>query len=224
MLMLVGIMLFSLFGCSKKDAEEKDTEDTVVSEAQDVESVAEGVAEAISNGEMEDVNKYFFDTPENELDDEMQALIEEGEEQDKMLEAEMKADLGMEVSSDEQDSTNQEGILGYLFSCSEVSVKEIGEDVITYEITSPDITNVFNDMQYKEKLYTEEEMIAYIKEYTEKAEMKTYEVQVAYTEENGVATVDYQNEEFIDAISGGFLTAYKQLYTEMVDSYREEVQ
>ena len=35
--------------------------------------------------------------------------------------------------------------------------------------------------------------------------------------------VNYQNEEFVNAVTGGLLDAYKNLYSEMLEEYTERV-
>ena len=62
-----------------------------------------------------------------------------------------------------------------------------------------------------------------MREYIGKAELKKVTVIIPYIVENEEIVIDYQNEEFIDAITGGLLSAYRQLYQDMINEYMKEM-
>lgn len=104
------------------------------------------------------------------------------------------------------------------------TIKYLGkdEDTVKFEITAPDMEGVFEDPVV---LSTNEEKALYneIKDYAEKANLKTFTIDIGYTDENGETFINYRDPQFINAITGGMQNEYHKLYESMLNSYMEEL-
>ena len=104
-----------------------------------------------------------------------------------------------------------------------VKVKKTTDSTIEYEIEAPDMSNVFIDMNTKADNISEDGLLDYIKSYAPNAETKETTVSLEYILVDDEPIVNYQDEEFINAVTGGLLDAYKNLYSEMLEEYMEGV-
>ena len=52
------------------------------------------------------------------------------------------------------------------------------------------------------------------------AQRKEYVVSIPYEKKNGKIIATYRTEEFINAITGGLLQGYKEIYTKMLEELK----
>ena len=163
-----------------------------------VEKEAQIVANAFTDGDIETINKTIFGTNGIEIDDELSDVWGE-------------------------DAQSREGILTHIFDLVTVKVKKTTDSTIEYKIEAPDMSKVFVDMNANADDLSEDELLDYIKNYAQNAETKDTTVSLEYILVDDEPILNYQDEEFINAVTGGFLDAYKTLYSEMLEEYTEGV-
>ena len=159
---------------------------------------AQVVADAFTNGDMATINKIIFATNKLEVDKELSDIWGE-------------------------DAQSQDGVLTYIFDLVTVEVKEITDSTIEYKIEAPDMNNVIVDIDTNAANMSQDELLQYIKHYAQNAETKDTTVSLEYILVDDEPVVNYQNEEFINAVTGGLLDAYKTVYSEMLEEYTEGV-
>lgn len=163
-----------------------------------VETEAQVIADAFMDGNMGTINKTIFGTNEIEIDDGLSGIWGE-------------------------DTQSQDGVLTYIFDLVTVKVKKITDSAIEYEINAPDMSKVFVDIDTNATNMSQDELLQYIKSYAQNAKTKDITVPIKYIIVDGEPIVNYQDEKFINAVTGGLLDAYKTLYSEMLDEYVEGV-
>lgn len=163
-----------------------------------VEENAQKVADAFADGDMATINKNIFGINEFEVDEELSDMWGESIE-------------------------SQEGVLEHIFEHVTVKVKKTTESTIEYEINAPDMKNVFVDLNTNTANISEDELLQQIKDYAKNAETTATTVSLEYIVVDDKLIVDYQDEAFINAVTGGLLDAYKSLYEEMMEEYMEGV-
>ena len=115
---------------------------------------------------------------------------------------------------------SEKGMLSIIFSHSMVLVEKVTEDSIKLKISAPDMSDLFF---YLRKASFGIALTDYVNAYVNEAEMKESIVFVSYTVEGEEAVIDYCSEEFINAVTGGLLDAYKEVCIDEIREYREEV-
>lgn len=167
-------------------------------ERKSVKIAADEAAAVFSNGDVEEINRLVFGIEKTELNEKIRGLLEESD-----------------------DENSQEGIIADLFSRSTVSVNKVGIDTIEFEILSPDMEKVFQNLPGDCTELSETDLAEYINEYADKAEYKEYVVSVYYEKEGSEVVINFQNEKFINAVTGGMIDSYKQLYADAIEEYQE---
>ena len=181
---LLCVILFCLVGCEEQN--------------ETVETEAQVVADAFTDGDMETINKTIFGTNEVEIDDGLSDIWGE-------------------------DAQSQDGVLTCIFDLVAVKVKKTTDSTIEYEIEAPDMSKVFVNMGTNTTNTSQDELLQYIKNYAQNAETKVATVSLEYILVDDEPIVNYQDKEFINAVTGGLLDAYKTLYSEMLEEYSEGV-
>lgn len=159
---------------------------------------AQIVADAFTDNDMETINKIIFKTDHFEVDEALWDIWGES-------------------------TQSQEGILTYIFELVTVKVKNITDSTIEYEIEAPDMSNMFATIDINTENFSEEELLEHIKSYAQNAGTKTTAVSLKYVLVDDELVVNYRNEEFINAVTGGLLDAYKSLYSEIMEEYSKWV-
>ena len=177
---LVCVILTSLVGCEEQN--------------EAVETEAQVVVDAFTDGDMEIINKTIFGTNEVEIDDGLSDIWG-------------------------KDAQFQDGVLTYIFDLVTVKVKKTTNSTIEYEIEAPDMSKVFVDIDTNATNISQDELLQYIKKYAQNAETKDTTVSLEYILVDDETIVNYQDEEFVNAVTGGLLDAYKTLYSEMLGEY-----
>ena len=163
-----------------------------------VETEAQAIADAFTNGDMETINKTIFGINEIESDDALSDIWGE-------------------------NAQSRDGVLTYIFDLVTVKVKKTTDSAIEYEIEAPDMSKVFVDLNTNAQNLSEDELLDYLKNYAQNTETKDTTVSLEYILVDDELILNYQDEEFINAVTGGLLDAYKTLYLEMLEEYAEEV-
>ena len=170
-------------------------------ESKEVKTSAEEIGTAIENGNIEDINNLIFGIDESEVISGLEEIIGTGETE-----------------------TKQEVILSDIFQRNTIKVGNVSENTIEYEIEAPDLQEIFIEILSKKEILSEEQLLSYMKEYVAQAQLRKVTVAVPYTMENEKIVIDYQSQEFIDGITGGLLSAYQQLYQDMINEYMKEME
>lgn len=165
-----------------------------------IEAEAQVVADAFTDGDMETINRTIFGRNEVEIDDGLS-----------------------DIWGEDTQSQDEDGVLACIFDLVTVKVKKTTDSTIEYEIEAPDMSNVFIDMNTNADNISEDGLLDYIKSYAPNAETKETTVSLEYILVDDEPIVNYQDEEFINAVTGGLLDAYKNLYSEMLEEYTEGV-
>ena len=160
-----------------------------------VETEAEKIVEAVTNKDMKAVETIILGTGNFVTDEKLADFFEDSE----------NASNGIITKIVEQDS---------------IKIKETKE-YIAYEITAPELMNIFEDVMKEENL-TEESFEEYIYNYIAAAEKTKCEVKVPYNYEEGIFTADYSTQEFMNGITGNLITAYQKLMKQMIRENSEE--
>ena len=113
-----------------------------------------------------------------------------------------------------------DGIIADLFANADVEITSVDESSISYTIVSPDISDFFAVCADQlDAITTSEELGEAILKYAETAPEKEYTVTLLYVVEDGKIDISYDNADFINAMTGGLVEAYADLY----DQYLEEM-
>lgn len=161
-----------------------------------VEESAQKTVDAFANGDLEAINELVFGTEVIDVDDELTEIWEE-------------------------DIPKQEGVLSDIFNLVTVEVKKITKNTIEYKIEAPDMSNIFLDIDTEN--LSENEMAEQIRTYALNAKIKKTTVSLDYVLVDGEPIINYQDADFINAVTGGLLDAYKTLYSEMMEEYAKGV-
>lgn len=166
-----------------------------------VKDTAQVLVDAFDTDDMATINKTIFGSNEVTMDEEVLEIWGEPDTSD----------------------TSQEGVLEQIFPYVTVKAIKTTESSITYEIEAPDMRNVFVNLSTNMTDISEDELLQYIKEYAKNAEKKVVTVSLNCTFVHGEPIVEYRDEAFINAVTGGLLDAYKALYEQMLEEYRKGV-
>lgn len=159
-------------------------------EHKSVKEYAENVVEIFQNGNKEKIDELVFGYQELSMEDENQ---EEGE---------------------------KEGILAKIFKNISIRVKRITGKEIQYEISSPDLSTFFDTLEKENKMLSASEMESSLDKLIKEAQRKEYVVSIPYEKKNGKIIATYRTEEFVNAITGGLLQGYKEIYTKMLEELK----
>lgn len=152
---------------------------------------AERIVDAIENGNIKTVETIILGTEGLVVDEDL-------------------ADFFLESESE------RTGIISKIIEQDSIKVKKVTDEHIVYEITSPELSNMFEDAM-KEKNLTEDTFEGYIYNYIETANKVKIRTEIPYTYEDGVFTANYLTEEFINGITGNLITAYQELIQQMIE-------
>lgn len=154
--------------------------------------------EIFYNKDIEQINNLIFGIEEITVDEEM-----------------------LDFFNEQKSENIKKGILNYIFSDVVLKVDKIKKDNVEFKITAPNMEQVFNDLSEDSLNFTENDLLEYMKEYIKNTEKKEFFVSVSYVEDkDNNVIINYRKEEFINAITGGLLNAYKELYVNVLDEYR----
>lgn len=167
---------------------------------QAVRESAQAVAGAFSDGDMGEINESVFGSEARAIDE---ALLDEWDE----------------------ESRSQEGVLASVFELASVKVGSVGDDTVEFEVAAPDMSKVFDGLDAESSAdMAEEELLEYIRDYARNADAREAKVTLEYSIVDGEPAVNYQDERFVNAVTGGLLDAYKALYAQMLDEYAKELE
>lgn len=114
------------------------------------------------------------------------------------------------------DSGN--GIISDLFANADTQVSSVDESTITYTIVSPDISDFFSTKAKElQEITTTEELRQALIDYAKTAPEKEYTVTLNYSISEAGIEVAYDDPEFINAMTGGLIDAYADLYDQYLE-------
>lgn len=157
-----------------------------------VEEEAQKIVRMVENNDMKSLEKLLFETNELSEDEELSDFFET-----------------------EDEETDDNGVIAKIVAHDSLKIKKITDDKIIYEINSPNLENMLQDVMANEKV-TQENFEKSVYDYIESADMKKVKVDVPYTYENKLFTADYATEEFVNGITGNVMSSYQKLVQEMI--------
>lgn len=116
-------------------------------------------------------------------------------------------------------ANSDKGIVADLFANAQVQVSSTDATTITYTIVSSDISDFFRAESEKlQTITTTEELRQALIDYADTAPEKEYTVVLPYTiSEEKEIEIEYDDPEFINAMTGGLLDAYADLYGQYLE-------
>ena len=139
-----------------------------------------------------------------------------------IFESEKKNDPELSELFDNQ-TENDNAILKVIFDKVNMSVKsESGEKVI-FEVNAPNMEGVFSSLQGNYTDMNESNLYNHIKQYAENAKAKTFTAEVPVEKQGDTTALNYKSRSFINAITGGLLDEYRQLYKSVMEQYAKDV-
>lgn len=119
-----------------------------------------------------------------------------------------------------EDENQKEGILEKIFKNISIKVKRITGEEIQYEISSPDLSTFFNMLEKENKRLSATEMESSLDKLIKETQRKEYVVSIPYEKKDGKIIANYRTEEFVNAITGGLLESYKEIYAKMLEELK----
>lgn len=117
-----------------------------------------------------------------------------------------------------QQEHRGEGFLGDLFAMTKTKVDAMEEGTAVLKITAPDMSRFFTSQAQELSSVTDPQVLRQqLLSYASDAEQVTTEVRLPYSVEDGQIQIDYCDPEFIDAMTGGLVSAYGALYDQMME-------
>lgn len=162
----------------------------------DVEAEAEKIVEAVADEDMQTVEAIILGAGDFVTDKEL-----------------------VDFFGDSRSANN--GIIAKIVELDSIKIKKITDKHIVYEITAPELSNIFEDVMKEENL-KEESFEKYIYNYIVTVEKTKIDVKVPYTYEDGVFTADYSTQNFLNGITGNLIMAYQDLIQQMIQENGEE--
>lgn len=160
------------------------------SEKHNIQEESNRIIRAIENNDMETLEQLLFESRGVIVDEQLLSFFE--------------------------DTQNKNGgVVKKIIEEDTIKIKKITEESLIYIITTPDLSEMFQDVIQQEKV-TEENFEEYIYKYIESAKKIEIEVEVPYSYENGVFKADYSSKEFIEAITGNMINSYQELIQKMI--------
>jgi hypothetical protein len=118
-----------------------------------------------------------------------------------------------EFFGDETNETkNGNGIIYEIIKNSSIKVKKIKQNYICYEIESPELDTIFQDVYKNDDIKNLKEDL---KEYIDNANRSKKEVTINYRYDNNIFNADYQNKEFVNAILGNCTVSYQNMINDI---------
>ena len=115
-----------------------------------------------------------------------------------------------------ESESDSNGVIAKIIEQDSIKVKKIEKEAIVYEITAPQLSEMF-EAAMQEKDLSSENFEKYIYDYIAAADKIKIEVKVPYTYEDKVFEADYLTKDFINAITGNLVNAYQGLVQKMLE-------
>lgn len=126
----------------------------------------------------------------------------------------IKVNDDIDLSLDFNNSFNGNGFIGHILKKTTLDFTEKDDNSITYKIKTPNMQGVFDDAL---SIQTQDDLLKHIISYSDSSELVEKTVSVNYIVVDNKLVIDYQTTEFIDAILGGIITEYQELYQKALD-------
>ena len=155
-------------------------------------SEAKKIETAFSEHNIEEINSLIFGVKKSEL--------------------EQEAEEEFGIKFDDQsgnDTFNKDGFIARILEKTSVTVVKVEKSTVKYRISAPDMKGSLTDFdEYESQENLEKGLIDHISS----APMRETEVDVPFEKIDGNLVFNYRSEQFLDAVTGGFITEYSELY------------
>lgn len=122
--------------------------------------------------------------------------------------------IGVDFDNSSKTIFDSDGVFGTIFSRTKLMFVGVENGQFVYEIEAPNMKDVFGNTL---DIQTQEDLIKYMCGYAKNAESIKFKVAVDFIEQGDEFIVDYRTEEFINAITGGLVDAYKDIYGQYIE-------
>lgn len=116
------------------------------------------------------------------------------------------------------------GLMADLISLAEIEILFCKGSSATLSVEAPDMSgfgkSLLSDFDVEK---SEEDLKKVVLDYAKTSEKKKCEVSVDYTVENDGVVINYNTEEFLNAITGNFSAGYADIYKEYISALTQEV-
>lgn len=101
-----------------------------------------------------------------------------------------------------------------------IELKDTDKESVIYHVTAKDMSGIFEGGFFDDiENMTDDEILTAIAEY--EGETVESDVEVSYQKnEDGEIVFDYASEKFLDAVTGGFVSAYAAQYEQYIETIR----
>lgn len=161
----------------------------------DVKLKAEEIVSAFENSNVHEINELIFDY-----------------------------DSGTHTVDTNEEPEGSYSIIEYILPKVRISIKSVSENKVIFDIVSPNMTGVFDQYEGDISRLDSSELYRFITQYADKAETKSFTVELPVTKDSDNVKIDYKNKDFINAITGGLLDEYRSLYSSLLDQYSRGVE
>ena len=164
----------------------------------EVKAQAEKIITAVEANDMNTLENIIMGTEDIAVDDELKDFFTMSEEENN-------------------------GLIAKIIEKDSIKIKKIKKDTIQYEITAPQLENIFQEILEQENIYIKD-FENYIYSYIESAPKQKIEVNVSYTYEDSTFTANYKTEEFMNGITGNMISSYQKLIQEVISEKEESAE
>jgi len=169
----------------------------MINQGSDLENKFERDVEVFESGDMDKINSLILQQPE--IPEDMIPFLPE-------------------------NSNEGEGLVADLIAMSEIEFGDYSDDTINVIVTAPDMSGCAEIVISAALSDDEDELKKTINDYAEQADKITTEVTLDYVEKDGEILINYNNEEFLNAVTGNFSVAYSSIYAQYIEELVEEVE
>lgn len=164
---------------------------------ENIETEAQKIVNAIENQNMMEIEQILLGTEDFVADEELSSFFQDSE-------------------------SENEGVIATIMERVSIKVKKITNEYITYEITVPNLSNMFRAAMNEEGLNVDN-FGDFIFNYIATADTIKTKVEVSYTYEGDEVKIDYSTEAFMNALTGNMISAYQELIQLMIQENSGEM-
>lgn len=120
-------------------------------------------------------------------------------------------DLLPEADLKSEDITDEDsGLISKIMKRTKIKFIKIDKDHITYEVSAPDMSHVFQDL-IQDKPLSKDAYNQYMDDYIKNAPLVNTELALTYSFTGGKLEVNFGSKEFANAITGNVYKSYEDL-------------
>lgn len=115
----------------------------------------------------------------------------------------------------------EDNIVGNIVSRSSIKILSVSDTEIELEVTAPNMKGSIVSLINNNPDNTNDELLKELLTYADNTKKVRHNIQLNYTNIDKQLKIDYFNEEFIDALTGGLLSDYMEFRSNLKQSYLE---